>query len=151
MTTSPLRGIEQHPDILALHAHSQIATSRPVAQAVEGLSVLTGLYLAASPWIVGFNGLPSLAVTNLICGVAFALLAAGFGPAYERTHGMSWAAMGIGVWTIIAPWVVAGHAATTRTIASNVTIGAVALCLALATAAMGRPERTDRPLRGRRP
>lgn len=133
--------IEQHPDIMALRARSEQAAASPAAQAVEALSLLTGIYLAASPWIVGFNGSTTLAVSNLITGIAFATLVGGFGHPYERTHAMSWAAVGIGIWTIIAPWVVAGNVATTRTIVSNVVAGAVACLLALAMAGMGAARR----------
>jgi hypothetical protein len=125
--TSP--GIDQHPDIMALRARSE---------AVEGLSLIAGLYLAASPWISGFSGMTPLTVNNLITGLAFTLLAMGFvNSAYERTHGMSWAAFAIGVWSIVAPWVISGSMDTTRTIVSNVVVGAVMACCALATAAMG--------------
>lgn len=135
-STSP--GIDQHPDIMALRAHSERATSTPIAQAVEGISLLAGLYLAASPWITGFTQFGSLTINNLIAGIAFTLLTMGFvNSAYERTHGMSWAALGLGVWTIIAPWVVSGNVDTTRTIWSNVVVGAVMVCCAMATAAMG--------------
>lgn len=56
---------------------------------------------------------------------------------------MAWCAIAIGAWTIIAPWVVAGSVDTTRTIVSNVIVGAVALLLGLAMAAMDirRPSR----------
>jgi hypothetical protein len=138
--TAPAPGIDQHPDIVALRAQSERAAATPMGQAVEGLSLLTGLYLATSPWIVGFSGLTTLAVNNLITGLAFAYLV-GLGNAYERTHGMSWAAAGIALWTIIAPWVVAGNVATASTIISNVIIGGVAFVVALATAGMGAPGR----------
>ncbi|MEU5612778.1 SPW repeat protein [Streptomyces sparsogenes] len=126
--------IESHPDILQMrerHTWAEQAATRPLAQAVEALCLITGLYLAASPWIAGFNGMMTLAVTNLIVGIAYALLTGGFGHAYERTHGMAWAAVLLGAWTIIAPWVVSGSVATTRTIISNVVAGAVAVVLAL--------------------
>ncbi|MBP0461305.1 SPW repeat protein [Streptomyces montanisoli] len=133
--TSP--GIDQHPDIMALRAHSERATSTPAAQAVEGLALLAGLYLAISPWIVGFSGLTTLTVNNLIAGLAFTVLTMGFvNSAYERTHGMSWAALGIGIWAIIAPWVVSGSVDTTRTIWSNCVVGGVMVLLSLATGAM---------------
>ncbi|AEW92390.1 MULTISPECIES: SPW repeat protein [Streptomycetaceae] len=128
--------IEQHPDIVALRAHSEQAAVTPVAQGVEAVSLLAGLYLAASPWIVGFNGFTTLTVNNLITGIALSCLAI-FGSAYERTHGMSWAAAGIGIWTIIAPWVVSGHVATTGTIVSNVITGALVFLCAVAMARMG--------------
>lgn len=67
----------------------------------------------------------------------------GFGSAYERTHAMAWCAIAIGAWTIVSPWVVAGNVDTTRSVVSNVIVGAVALLLGLAMAAMDdrRPSR----------
>ncbi|WP_055542746.1 SPW repeat protein, partial [Streptomyces neyagawaensis] len=112
---------------------------------VEALALVTGLYLAASPWIAGFNDLGTLAINNLITGIAYALLLSGFGHAYERTHARAWAAALIGVWTIVAPWVVAGNVDTTRTVVNNIIVGAVALLLALAAgAAAGETDRTGR-------
>jgi hypothetical protein len=140
--TSP--GIDQRPDVMALRARSERAAATPAGQAVASLSVLTGVYLAASGWIVGFNGVTTLTVNNLIAGLAFAYLATGVGNAYERTHGMSWAAAGIGAWTMIAPWVVAGVSAASTvvySVISNVITGGVALVLALATSGMGAPGR----------
>lgn len=134
MTTHP--SIEQHPDLAEMRSRFERATSTPRAQAVETLALLTGLYLAASPWIAGFNGLTTLAISNLITGVAFALCLGGFGSAYERTHAMAWAATVIGAWTIIAPWAVAGNVDTTRSVVSNVIVGAVALLCGVAMAAM---------------
>lgn len=133
--TSPR--IDQHPDLLALRAHSEETTATPTAQGVEALAFMCGVYLAASPWIVGFNGSTTLAITNLIAGAAFASLLGGFGSAYERTHAMSWAALCIAAWTIVAPWVVAGNVATTRAIVSNIIVGGVALLCSLALAGLG--------------
>ncbi|NBM19282.1 hypothetical protein GUY61_27575 [Streptomyces sp. GC420] len=134
--------MESHPDILAMrnrHDMAERATTTPRAQAVETMALVTGLYLAASPWIAGFNGLSTLAVNNLIVGIAFALLmSGGFGRAYERTHSMAWAACALGAWTIIAPWVVSGNVDTTRTVVNNIIVGAVALLLALAASAAAR-------------
>lgn len=62
-------------------------------------------------------------------------MSGGFGRAYDRTHSMAWAACVLGVWTITAPWVVAGNVDTTRTVVNNVITGAVALLLALAASA----------------
>ncbi|MEV5959389.1 SPW repeat protein [Streptomyces sp. NPDC051987] len=142
MTTSPRPSMETHPDLVEMrlrHEMAERATSTAQGQAVEALALLTGVYLAASPWIAGFNGLSTLAVTNLIVGLAYALaMSGGFGRAYERTHGMAWCACLLGLWTIIAPWAVAGSVHTTRTIVNNVVTGAVAFLLALAAAATAR-------------
>lgn len=129
-------GIEHHPDILEMRARYEAAAETPVAQAVNGLSALTGLYLAASPWIVGFSGLTNLTVNNLIIGIALTVLAAGLASAYGRTHGMTWVVPVAGVWTIIAPWVVSGAMDTTRTIWSNVVAGAIATVLGVAAMAV---------------
>ncbi|MBB5118279.1 membrane protein [Streptomyces eurocidicus] len=137
MTAPTSPRIDQHPDIVALRAHSEETTATPVAQAVEALALLCGVYLAASAWIVGFSGSTTLAVNNLIVGVAFACLVSGFGPAYERTHAMSWAALALGAWTIVAPWIVSGHQFATRANVSNVIVGVVACLVALALAGMG--------------
>ncbi|MFD5101195.1 SPW repeat protein [Streptomyces albidochromogenes] len=147
MTTHP--SIEQHPDVAEMRSRFERATATPRAQAIETLALLTGLYLAASPWIVGFNGLTTLAVCNLITGVAYALCMGGFGSAYERTHAMAWAAAAIGAWTIVAPWVVSGNVDTTRSVVSNVIVGCVALLLAVAMAAMKSDSSGSSRSRGR--
>jgi hypothetical protein len=139
MTTQP--SIEQHPDLAEMRSRFERATSTPRGQAIETLGLLTGLYLAASPWIVGFNGLTTLAVCNLITGVAYALCMGGFGSAYERTHSMAWAACAIGAWTIVSPWVVAGDVDTSRSVVNNIIVGAVALLLGLAMAASAMADR----------
>ncbi|MFF8270307.1 SPW repeat protein [Streptomyces sp. NPDC016562] len=128
--------IEHHPDLAEMRTRFERVTSTPAAQAVEALALLTGLYLAASPWIAGFSTLTPLAINNLIAGLAYCLCMGGLGSAYERTHAMAWTAVGLGAWTIVAPWVIAGEMDTTRTVVSNVIAGGVALCLGLAMAAM---------------
>ncbi|GAA0901799.1 SPW repeat protein [Streptomyces thermoalcalitolerans] len=153
MATHPRPDMETHPDIIEMrkrHEMAERAAATPKAQALEAMALITGLYLAASPWIAGFNNLSTLAVNNLIVGIAYALfMGGGLGRAYERSHSMAWAACALGVWTIIAPWVVAGDVSTTRTIVNNVVVGVIALLLALMAAAAARP--VDRPSRGRSP
>ncbi|WP_327131260.1 SPW repeat protein [Streptomyces sp. NBC_01343] len=139
MTT---HSIEHHPDLAEMRSRFERVTSTPAAQAVEALALITGLYLAASPWIAGFSGLGSLAVNNLIAGVAYCLCMSGLGSAYERTHAMAWTAVAIGAWTIVAPWVIAGDVSTTRSVVSNVITGGVALLLALSMAGMAGRDRT---------
>ncbi|GGW19136.1 hypothetical protein GCM10010501_52920 [Streptomyces libani subsp. rufus] len=153
MATSPRSDMATHPDILAMRERHEMAertTSTPKAQAIETMALLTGLYLAASPWITGFNGFSTLAVNNLITGIAYALLmSGGFGRAYDRVHSMAWAACALSVWTIIAPWAVAGDVSTTKTIVNNVIVGIIGLLLALAAAAIGRPTDREQSAAGR--
>ncbi|MFK0254865.1 SPW repeat protein [Streptomyces sp. NPDC090445] len=138
MTT---HSIEHHPDLAEMRSRFERVTSTPAAQAVEALALITGLYLAASPWIAGFSDLTSLAVNNLIAGLAYCLCMSGLGSAYERTHAMAWTAVAIGAWTILAPWAISGNVDTTRTVVSNVIAGGVALLLALAMAGLAGRQR----------
>ncbi|MEU5365276.1 SPW repeat protein [Streptomyces sp. NPDC005925] len=143
MATQPQSDMATHPDILAMrnrHEMAERVATTPMAQAVEAMALITGLYLAASPWIAGFNNFSTLAVNNLIVGIAYAvIMSGGFGRAYERSHSMAWAACALSVWTILAPWVVAGDVSTTRTIVNNIVVGVIALLLALMAAAAARP------------
>ncbi|GLY80264.1 hypothetical protein Airi01_085310 [Actinoallomurus iriomotensis] len=139
MSTRPM--MERHPDIAELRARYDLAAERPTAQAVDGLTFLSGLYLAMSPWIVGFGGRTTLTINNLISGIAVALLAVAFVSAYGRTHGVTWVVPLIGVWTIIAPWVVSGHPATTATICSNVVVGALIVIFGALAAGVGLASR----------
>ncbi|MFV2116983.1 SPW repeat protein [Streptomyces sp. Act-28] len=149
MTTHPT--IEHHPDVAEMRARFERAASTPRGQALEALAFLTGVYLAASPWIAGFSGLTALAVSNLILGIAYALCMGGLGSAYERTHAMAWCALAIGAFTIISPWLVAGNVDTTRSVWNNVVVGTLALLLGAAMAvAGGRRAGAARARRGRR-
>ncbi|URM88793.1 SPW repeat protein [Streptomyces sp. MRC013] len=140
MTTHPT--IEHHPDVAEMRARFERATSTPRGQAIEALAFLTGVYLAASPWIAGFSGLTALAVCNLILGLAYALCVSGLGSAYERTHAMAWCAVAIGAFTILSPWLVAGNVDTTRSVWNNVVVGLLALLLGAAMALLTRGRRT---------
>jgi hypothetical protein len=140
MSARAMTGMDEHPDIMELRARYERAAATPLAQVADGLVFLTGLYLAISPWVVGFAGMRSIAVNDLITGVALALVGAALASAYGRTHGMAWVAPVVGIWTIITPWVIQGgiaNAATTGTIASNVAVGAVAVVAGLAAMSVG--------------
>jgi hypothetical protein len=113
------------------------AAETPRAQVVDGLTVLTGLYLAMSPWVVGFNSSTALTATDLISGLAFALCGVGFAAAYGRTHGIAWAAPVIGLWVIVAPWLVSGATASTGAITSNVITGILCLIFGLGAMSAG--------------
>ncbi|MFI7231202.1 SPW repeat protein [Nonomuraea angiospora] len=142
--THPISDIDQHPDIAALRARYDWAVQRPSGQTVSGLAFLSGLYLAISSWVVGFFGHTTLTVNNLVTGIAVALLAAGIASANGRMHGLAWVLPIIGVWTIIAPWVLPPHGAGASAIASNVATGAVILVIGVACASLGRMSKRRR-------
>ncbi|MFC5751568.1 SPW repeat protein [Actinomadura rugatobispora] len=143
--TSRTAGIGAHPDLVELRSHYEMAAEQPAARALDGLIILSGLYLALSPWILGFGrfgGTGDLQVNNLITGLAVAAMAMGLAAAFGRTHGVAWTVPLIGVWTIIAPWVVSGASPKGGTIISNVIVGALIVVLGIGAAAL--PARSHR-------
>lgn len=130
--STPTHPIEKHPDLAGMRMrYEQIAETR-TAQLTDGLGFLAGLYLVVSPWVVGFTDQSALMMTNIFVGVAVALLALGFMSAFSRTHGIVWVATLLGVWTIVAPWVVADAGSpATEAIVSNVIVGALIVLFTL--------------------
>jgi len=123
--------IDHHPDLLALRARYERVAESMSAHLTFGLALLTGLYVAASPWIVGFSARGSLATSDLIVGIAVAFLAYGFATTLDRAHGMTWTLPVLGVWVIISPWILPGGALTAGMIWSHVVAGALMTFLGL--------------------
>ncbi|MDQ0579118.1 SPW repeat protein [Streptomyces rishiriensis] len=141
---SPTRGdMSTHPDVPEMQArYARMLGGRDVAL-VDGPVFLLGLYCAVSPWILHYTASqPALMTHNLIVGIAIGLLALGFTAAPARMYGLSWAMCALGIWMIIAPWVV-GDSPDAGVAVNNIIIGALALILGLmctATAARSTPQ-----------
>jgi hypothetical protein len=133
-----------HPDLIELRRRYDAASATPIAECAAGLALLGAVFLAASPWIVGFSALAAITVSNLITGVALVVLVIALAADYGRLHGLTFVVPAIGIWTILAPWVIAGAMDTTRTIWSNVSAGGVIVVFGLLMMAVGF-------LRARRP
>ncbi|MET8169613.1 SPW repeat protein [Streptomyces sp. NPDC005329] len=137
---SPTRGdMSTHPDVPEMQArYARMLGGRDVAL-VDGPVFLLGLYCAVSPWILHYTASqPALMTHNLIVGIAIGLLALGFTAAPARMYGLSWAMCALGIWMIIAPWVV-GDSPDAGVAVNNIIIGALALILGLmCTAAVAR-------------
>lgn len=138
MSTFHSSPIEHHPDLLALRERYEHAAESMTAQSTFGLTFLTALYGALSPWIVGFHGARGLAVNDLIIGLVVAALAFGFGTAMHRTHGMSWTLPILGVWFMISPWMIHGVARTHGMVWSHILAGLLMTFLGLNAAYFGR-------------
>jgi hypothetical protein len=134
--------IDQHPDLLALRAGYGRTAESPAVQDTLGLALLTGLYIAISPWVVGFDGTSRLAAIDLIGGIAAAVLAIGLASVFDRTHGMTWTLPLLGVWQIIAPWVHRGPLPTAGMVWSNVVSGALITVFGIIVATYGMRSRT---------
>jgi hypothetical protein len=136
---SAVHSIDQHPDILALRAGYERTAESVAAHVTFGLALLTAVYAAISPWIVGFNPTTRMTVNDLIAGLAAAVLAMGFGSALDRTHGLTWTLPVVGVWLIVSPWVIAPSVAPSDgIIASNVVSGGLLTLFGLMAAYFGR-------------
>ncbi|MEU2778141.1 SPW repeat protein [Streptomyces sp. NPDC007162] len=123
--------ITSHPDVSEMRErYARMLGGRDVAL-VDGPVFLLGLYCAASPWIVHYTASqPALMTHNLIMGIAIGLLALGFTRAPERMYGLSWAMCAMGIWMIIAPWIV-GSGPDAGVVINNIVIGGLAFCLGL--------------------
>ncbi|WP_297602232.1 SPW repeat protein [Mycobacterium sp.] len=129
--------IDHHPDLLALRARYERVAESMSAHVTFGLALLTGLYVAASPWIVGFSATRSLATSDLIAGIAVAFLAYGFATTLDRAHGMTWTLPVLGVWVIVSTWILPDVVLTTGMTWSNVVAGALLTFLGLNAAYFG--------------
>ncbi|WP_416981096.1 SPW repeat protein [Streptomyces sp. T028] len=142
---SPHRSdISTHPDVSEMRARYEavIGDGRDVAL-VDGPVFLLGLYCAVSPWVLHYTtSQPDLMTHNLVVGIAIGLLALGFTAAPGRMYGLSWAMCALGVWMIIAPWVV-GDSPDAGVVVNNIIIGALAVILGMMcafTAARSAPK-----------
>lgn len=135
--------IEHHPDLLALRARYERVAESMSAHFTFGLALLTGLYVAASPWIVGFSGTGSLATSDLIVGIAVAFLAYGFATTLDRAHGMTWTLPVLGAWVIVSLWILPGVTLTAGMIWSNVVAGALMTFLGLNATYVGMRTRAE--------
>jgi hypothetical protein len=104
MTTAHT-SIDQHPDILALRASYDRAAESMAAQATFGLTLLTGMFVALSPYFFGYEAFTRLPANDLIVGITVAVMAMCFGSALDRTHGMTWTLPVFGVWLFFSPWI----------------------------------------------
>ncbi|GGT30363.1 SPW repeat protein [Streptomyces purpureus] len=123
--------IAGHPDASEMRErYAKMLGTRGVA-AVEELVLLAGIYAAISAWTVHFAAAkPELALSNLICGIAIAVLGLAMSMAPERSQDLNFVVLLLGVWLIISPWVVSRDAGT-GAILSNVITGACVCLFAL--------------------
>ena len=122
-----------HPDIVALRDRFDRAAGTPRAQVAEGLMVLAGGYAAISPWVIGFSGSTTpLAINDLIVGLAIMVMTIVCADSRGRMYGMTWVAPVMGLWLIVANWLMNGISPSMGTMISNIIAGACVLVLGAA-------------------
>jgi hypothetical protein len=87
-----------------------------------GSQFVLGLLLLLTPWLVGFAAEQTTAWTAWITGGAIALVAAIGMAGYA--YAMAWVNLVLGIWALLAPWIL-GFAASTGAMWSHVVLGAL--------------------------
>ncbi len=93
----------------------------------EWTSFALGLWLAVSPWIVGYSEHEAATANAAFIGLALAL-AAHFEATFDQISA-EWLNLGIGLWLVAAPFVV-GFAAASVAAANSIAVGTLAAVLA---------------------
>jgi hypothetical protein len=121
---------------MSLRAGYDRVAESMTAQATFGLTLMAAVYVALSPWIIGYNATTRLSVNDLLVGGTIGLLAMCFGCALDRSHGMTWTLPLFGVWLVISPWIFESGP-TAGMIWSHVLSGAAVILLGLYAAYLG--------------
>src|SRR5919197_56343 len=96
-----------HPDLAEMRERFERVMASGRAVVIDGLVLLAGIWLAISPWVVGFHATaPNVTVNNLILGLIVTVLALGLTMTPARMYRLSWAMVALGVWEVISQWVI---------------------------------------------
>lgn len=68
----------------------------------DGISLILGIWLFVSPWVLGFNGIDAAFWNAVAFGLVLVLMA--LMALFEFHEWEEWADMVIGVWLVISPW-----------------------------------------------
>ncbi len=98
------------------------------AQWQDGLNLLLGVWLAISPWALGYAAEVTPAWNAHIWGIVIAVVAAIALWTFQKWE--EWINTAIGVWLIVSPWVLGFSALQTATW-NHVIVGLLAAGLAL--------------------
>ncbi|RSC30036.1 hypothetical protein EGT36_27680 [Agrobacterium sp. FDAARGOS_525] len=81
--------------------------------AFDIVNIVAGLGLLVSPWFLGFATETYAAWNAWIVGAAIAVIAAA--ALYAFYEAEEWGNLALGIWTVVAPWVLGFSAVTTAT------------------------------------
>ena len=101
--------------------------NRSELTAINLINAVLGAVLFASPWLAGFREVQAASWNAWICGLAVLILAVA--AATDLREWDEWVNGALGLWTIVAPWVL-GFAATTVAMWTHVAVGAAIAVLA---------------------
>jgi len=116
-----------------------ITTRKTDEIVTDALSVVLGVCLALTPWVLGFAGEPAAAWNAWLVGAAIAVVAVGAFLAFRPWEG--WVKFALGVWAIVAPWLL-GFSHVDSAIYAHVIVGVMVAALSAIEIWVGR----NRPL-----
>jgi hypothetical protein len=102
-------------------------TRETTENAIDVVNALLGVCLALAPWALGFTGEVAATWNALMVGAAIALIALGALLAFREWE--EWVNLALGVWAILAPWLI-GFATVANAMYAHVIIGLIVGVLA---------------------
>lgn len=120
------------------------------AKTASGINILAGIWLIIAPFVLGYSAVPESTWNDVIVGAAVIIVAAIKISKPLSAAGVSWINVLLGVWLIIAPFVLTYE--TTEALWNDIILGCiVAICgiwSAVAAREPTRDVRSDVPPRG---
>jgi heme/copper-type cytochrome/quinol oxidase subunit 3 len=104
-----------------------IGTREAKETAIDLVNVILGLCLVFAPWALGFTSEMAATRNAWIVGAAIALIALGALFAFREWE--EWVNLALGVWAILAPWLL-GFATVAAALYAHVIIGLIVGVLA---------------------
>jgi hypothetical protein len=94
---------------------------------IDVVNFVLGACLASAPWVLGFTGQTAAAWNVLVVGAAVAFVAVD--ALANLTEWEEWANMALGIWAILAPWLL-GFAEVAQAMYAHLFIGLIVTVLA---------------------
>lgn len=119
------------------------ATTTPTSQVktASGIDLLLGIWLILAPFILLYDNVAPF-WNDIIIGILIACLAGYRLARPVRTAGASWTNVGIGVWLVIAPWIL-NYAMTPEATWNDIIVGLIVVVCA-SWSAVATPTMTTR-------
>ncbi len=94
----------------------------------SGLSVLAGLWLLISPWVLGFSDQQSPLWNAVILGIVIAVLAFIRAGGWYQAVWLAWVNLVLGIWVVISPWIL-GFSGQNAPLWDAVVVGVIVVIL----------------------
>jgi hypothetical protein len=116
-------------------SHSFTSEAENCMQKIQSMNrgmVVVGIWVASAPYTLGYSSVTAAIWTDLIAGVAVAVLAAASALTLNEAsiRAMCWITAGLGLWLILAPLIL-GYSMVSAALWSDLIAGVLILALSL--------------------